>query len=304
MVALAVFLITIGVWTATQSIIPSEQMQKYPISIIDDLNRVVNISETPERIVSLSPNNTEILFALGLENKIVGVTNYCDYPQEAKNKENIGGFSTPSVEKIVALMPDLVLADDIHKDIINEQMQSLGLTIVVISPESINGILDSIRLVGQITESTGAAEKLILDMEHRINKITDKTKNLSDSQKTKVFFVIWIDPLMTFGPNTYGNEIIQLVGGVNIAVDATTEYPIYNMEVLVERNPDVIIVSTLHGLGVTADGVKIMLAGKNIAAVANNRIHSIDASLIDRAGPRVVEGLEAAIRYVHPELLF
>ena len=146
-VALAVFLITIGVWTATQSIIPSEQMQKYPISIIDDLNRVVNISETPERIVSLSPNNTEILFALGLENKIVGVTNYCDYPQEAKNKENIGGFSTPSVEKIVALMPDLVLADDIHKDIINEQMQSLGLTIVVISPESINGILDSIRLV-------------------------------------------------------------------------------------------------------------------------------------------------------------
>ncbi len=303
MVALVTVLITAGAWTVVQSPMPNEEAQKYPITITDDLGRVVTISGTTERIVSLSPSNTEILFALGLENRIVGVTNYCDYPPEAKNKENIGGFSTPSVEKIVALMPDLILATGRHKDIISGQMESLGLTIVAIDSEDVNGILDRILLVGQITGRTGAAERLTSDMRQRIDKITDKTKNLLDSQRPKVFYITWLDPLMSMGPGTFCNELIELAGGVNIAADATTQYPLYSMEVLVERNPDVIIVSISHGSsGATVDGLKTLLAGKNIAAVANNRVYSVDTNLTGRPGPRIVEGLEAMARYIHPEL--
>lgn len=299
---MVVSLIGVGAWIAGRQT-PSEPASGYSIMITDDLGRVVTISGIPERIVSLAPSNTEILFALGLENQVVGVTNYCDYPPEAREKENVGGFSTPSVEKIVALAPDLVLATGIHKDIISQQMEGLGLTIVAINPENVERVLDSIQLAGKATGRIEAAEALISNMRQRIDNITNRTRDLLDNQKPKVFYVSWLDPLKTLGPGTYGNDLIRLAGGVNIAADATTKYPIYSMEVLVERNPGVIIVSTSHGGGgPTIDGVKTLLAGKNIAAVEDNRVYSIDIGLTGRGGPRIVDGLETMAGYLHPEL--
>ncbi len=273
--------------------------EEYPLTIVDSLGRNVTIFKQPERVVSLAPSNTEILFALDLGDKVVGVTEYCNYPLVAQEKEKVGGFSTVSIERVVALEPDLILAAGIHESIVGD-LEGLGLTVVVLDSKNVDDILENIILVGKITGQVGVAEELTASMEHRINAITDKTK---DAQKRKVFYVTWHDPLKTAGPGTITHELIQLAGGSNIADDAKTKYPVYSLEMLIERNPDIIIVSSGHGAGgPTVENIGTLLQDRGISAVRNRRIYEIDADLVVRDGPRVVDGLEEMAKCIHPEL--
>ncbi|UZE92383.1 MAG: cobalamin-binding protein [Methanosarcinales archaeon] len=273
--------------------------EEYPLTIADNLGRNVTIFKQPERVVSLAPSNTEILFALGLGDKVLGVTEYCNYPLAAQEKEKVGGFSTVSIERVVALEPDLILAAGIHESIVGD-LERLDLTVVVLDSKNVDDILENIILVGKITGQVGVAEELTASMEHRINAITSKVEN---AKRTEVFYVTWHDPLRTVGPGTNIHELIRLAGGSNIAGDARVDYPIYSLETLIERDPDVIIISSKHGAGgPTVENIGTLLQDRGISAVRNCRIYEIDADLVVRDGPRVVDGLEEMAKCIHPEL--
>ena len=265
------------------------------------MGRVVNIKEIPQRIISLSPSNTEILFALGLGEKVVGVTEYCNYPPEALDKEKVGGFSTPDIEKIIALQPDLILADDIHKDEAIPALEEKGLTVFALMPGNLDGVLADIQMVGKITGKEKEAFALITQMESRIEAITDKTENLQE--RPRVFYVTWHDPLKTSGSGTFIHELIEKAGGVNIFQDVT-DHKAVDIELVIARNPEVIIACTGHGEagGKPFEWAKSEPRLQATEARMNNRIHEIDADIVGRTGPRIVEALEEFARFIHPEI--
>jgi iron complex transport system substrate-binding protein len=156
-------------------------------SVVDDLGRSVNIEKIPQRIISLAPSNTEILFALGLGDRLVGVTEYCDYPPEALDKEKIGGFSTPDIEKVIALQPDLILAGSIHAKEVIPALEERGLTVFALVPENLEGILKNIEVVGKITGKEKEAFELITQLKERIEAISDKTERLKTQERPRVY---------------------------------------------------------------------------------------------------------------------
>jgi iron complex transport system substrate-binding protein len=277
--------------------------QSPPGNIVDGLGRKVTINTVPQRIVSLAPSNTEILFALGLGDKVVGDTEYCNYPEAAKTKPKVGGFSTVDIEKVVSLRPDLVLATRIHDKTIIPALENLGITVVALTPGSLNEVLDSIKLVGKITGQDKEAAELIKNLGTRIEEITDKTQNLSPEQRPRVFYVTWHDPLWTAGTGTLSNDVISQAGGQNIASDITGDKTI-DLETVISRDPEVIIVSVGMGTGedLPWQYIKAESRLKNTQALLNDRVYKIDGDLIHRPGPRVVEALEEMTQFIHPEL--
>lgn len=277
--------------------------QSPPGNIVDGLGRSVTIDKIPQRIVSLAPSNTEILFALGLGDKVVGVTEYCNYPQEAMTKPKVGGFSNVDIEKVVSLEPDLVLATHIHGKTVIPALEKLGLTVVAITPGSLNEVLDSITLVGKITGQSREASKLINDLGTRIEAVMDKTRILSPDQKPRVFYITWHDPLMTAGTETLADDVISSAGGQNIAYDISGDKAI-NLETVIYRDPQVIVASVGMGSGGDLPWQYVQTEPRleNTQALLNDRVYKIDGDVIHRPGPRIVDALEQMAQFIHPEL--
>ncbi len=282
---------------------PTKEAAPSPIEITDQLGRTVKLERTPQRIVSLAPSNTEILFALGLGDKVVGVTEYCDYPPEAQEKPKIGGFSTPNIEKVVALSPDLVLAAQRHEDLIIPQLEQMGLAVFALKLKTLDETLEAITLVGEITGKEKEASQLVEEMGKRIKAVTDKTDKLSEAERPRVFHLTWHDPLKTSGSGTLYNELIQKAGGMNIFSDVI-DIQAVDFEALVARDPQVMIAGV--GMGSGEDKpfqyLKTESRLKNTEAAKNGRIYGIDLDLSGRAGPRIVDGLELFARCIHPEI--
>jgi iron complex transport system substrate-binding protein len=272
-------------------------------NIVDGLGRQVTISAIPQRIVSLAPSNTEILFALGLGDKVVGDTEYCNYPEAAKTKTKVGGFSTVDVEKVVSLSPDLVLATRIHDKTTIPALENLGITVVALAPGSLNEVLDSIKLVGKITGQDKEAAELTNNLGTRIAAVVDKTQKLPANQRPRVFYVTWHDPLWTAGAGTLADDVIRQAGGQNIASDLTGDKTI-DLETVISRDPEVIIVSVGMGTGqdLPWQYIKSESRLENTQALLNGRVYKIDGDLIHRPGPRVVDALEQMSQFIHPEL--
>lgn len=275
-----------------------------PPVVTDQLGRVVKLKTTdPQRIVSLAPSNTEILFALGLGDKVVGVTDYSDYPPEAALKPNVGRYDTPNIEQIVAAEPDLILADSIHKDTVIPQLESHGLTVVTLAPADFDGIFEGIELVGEITGTEDVAEELLEDMRDHIDAIADKTKDLAENERTSVFYLVWHDPLMTSGGDTLINEMIEMAGGRNLFPDVSGA-AFVDLEELITRDPQVIIVGV--GMGIDVETTMSVFETEprlqQTSAMRNGRVYGIHIDISGRTGPRIVEGLEAFARSIHPEL--
>jgi iron complex transport system substrate-binding protein len=261
---------------------------------VDDLGRPVVINGTPQRIVSLAPSNTEILFALGLGDKVVGVTDYCDYPPEAVDREKVGGYVNPDVEKIVALNPDLVLvAYGTPMDVINN-LVGLGLTVFGIKSTDLDDLLNDIRTVGNITGKEAEANALTYEMESKIEAITDATLELK--QRPKVFYMLWYDPLWTAGSGTFIDEIIEKAGGVNICQNITG-YAEISLEDVLASDPEIIIASEL-----SYDWAKNATELASTKASQTGRIYTLDDDLVQRQGPRLVDGLEWFAHFIHPEI--
>ena len=268
------------------------------VTITDDLGRTVNISSIPQKIISLAPVTTEIVFALDHGDKIVGVTNQCDYPQEAQTKPKVGDYWDPSVEEIVALGPDLVLTEA-YKPGLVPQLEELGLTVVVLQPTDIDGILHNILLIGQVTDAEERAQSLVASMEQRIQAVTNEVKNAS---KPGVFYEgdcsygIW-----TAGSGTFVDELITLAGGRNVGAIKEGYYEISN-EVLLWANDAIDIIVWADMGGVSPDDVKGNLPWSGLTAMQTEKVYVVDPDLVNRPGPRIVDGLEELARIIHPEL--
>jgi len=263
--------------------------------VFDDLGRLVAINGTPQRIVSLAPSNTEILFALGLGDKVVGVTDWCNYPPEALEKEKVGGYVTPDIEKIVALNPDLILvAYGTPMEVINT-MVGLGLTVFGIKTTDLDDVLNDIRTVGEITDKEVEAYALTSEMAVGIKAITDQTEELE--QRPRVFYIVGHEPsLWTAGSGTFIHELIEKGGGVNTCQNITG-YSEISIEYVLARDPEIIIASEWsYDWAINASE----LASTN--ASQTGRIYTLDDDLAQRPGPRLVEGLEWFAYFIHPEI--
>jgi len=283
-----------------------ESATPIPAQITDQLGRAVTVKASPQRIVSLAPSNTEILFALGLSDRIVAVTDYCNYPPEAKTKPSIGGFSTPNIEEVIAKNPDLILAADIHKDKVIPPLEAKGLTVIALNPKTIDEVITSIELVGKVTGKEKEAADLAANMQKRIKVVTEKTGKLSPEQQPSTCFVVWHDPLMIANFGTLQDELIKKAGGSNTVglLSSKSGYAEISLETFLAANPAVMIAGV--GMGTGEDlPLQFLTSETRLAdtdARRNNRIYSIDQDLVGRAGPRIVEALEQFARFIHPEL--
>ncbi len=271
--------------------------------VTDQLGRVVAFEQVPQRIISIAPSNTEIVFALGLEDKLVAVTDYCDYPPEAKEKPSIGSYSTPSIEEIVARYPDLILATSIHEKKIIPQLEEQGLTVLALSPSNLSEVMAAITLIGRVTGKEAEAAGVVAGIQARMKAVTDKTDSLPAERRPRVFYTVWHDPLMTSGSGTIQDELIQKAGGTNIAA-GLNDFVDISLESVLDANPEIMIAGVSHGNGQSLNfqfiSTESRLAGT--AARQNDRVYAIDGNLTSRPGPRLVEGLEQFAEFLHPEL--
>jgi iron complex transport system substrate-binding protein len=275
----------------------------FPLSFKDDLGRKVTLKAAPQRIVSLLPSNTEILFAVGAGQQVVGVTSYCNYPPEAAKKEQVGGITTKSLslEKIVALQPNLVLAASAQADII-PTLEKAGLTVMALKPATFDDIYANIEQVGQATGHSDQAKTLTAGLRQRVEAVKAKINAIPADKRPTVFYEVWHDPLMTAGPHTFIGQMMTLAGGKNIFNDVTEDWPQVSAEVIVQRNPTVIVGPTDHSDQLTAAAIAGRSGWANLDAVKNNRIYILNGDAISRPGPRIVDMLEELARKFYPNL--
>lgn len=260
---------------------------------LDDLGRRVSVSKSPSRIISLAPNITETLFALGLGDRVIGVTTYCDFPAEAKTKEKIGDTIKPNLERIIALQPDLVLLSTSSQlEKITHQLDQLAIPVYITNPRTVTEVVSSIRKLGEVTGTSSRAEELASSMQQQISAIKQS------EQHPRVLYVLQLSPLITAGKNTFINDLINLAGGISISGEETTDYPQFSRETVIARAPEVIILPESHGSEIV-DLESVKKTFVTTPAVKNNRIVTINPDLIDRPGPRIVEGLAELEKKIH-----
>ncbi len=279
------------------------QAQFQPGTYTDDAGREVTIDEIPQMIVSHVPSITEILFALGLEERVVGVSDYCDYPEEVKSKPSVGNYFNPSIENIVALEPDLVLTDGHSESIFQLDELEPPITYMVIDPKDIDGIFKDLELLGKVTGTESEAEALIDSMEDSIANVLAVVEG---APPVRVLFIIDATDLTlpwTAGPGSFVDALITMAGGENIAAQAQGAWVQLSIEEIVNADPEIIILPAKHGTAFTSPET---LMGHPVwqgtTAVKENGIFIIDDDLVSRYGPRIVLGLEEMAKIIHPEL--
>jgi len=275
----------------------------FPLAVTDGLGREVTIAAVPSRIVSLAPSNTEILFAVGAGSQVVGVTKYCNYPAEAQSREQIGGFSakTISVEKIVALKPDVVVAGDESQQPVIDALVQLNIPVIALKAGTFADVYRNIALVGQVTGHDEQARAVVAGMRQRVDAVAAKVAGIPQVERPTVFWEVFDEPLMTAGPSTFIGQMIDLAGGVNVFADITEEYPKISAEEVVRRNPAVIMGPDSHGDKLTPELIAQRPGWEGIAAAQAGRIVLIDGDIASRPGPRLPEALEAIAAGLHPD---
>ena len=251
------------------------------------------------RIVSLAPAATEILFALGLDEEIVGVSLNCDYPLQARSKEKVGTFSRPDAERILRLKPDVVFGTGLEQAPAVNALRRLKVRVVVSDPADLNGLYDSIREIGRLTGREREATALVKQMKRRVDHVAARTRDVLPARRPKVFVEVWHTPLMTAGKGSFVDELVRLAGGVNIASGAPRPYSLFTAEEVLRGRPDCVILTYQGG----DDRVLNRLGWGQVPAVLNRRVYGdIDPDLILRPGPRVVDGLEQIQKRLFPKL--
>jgi len=268
------------------------------VTVMDDAGTAVTLNATPQRIISLSPSNTEILAALGLLPRVVGVTDYCDTPEAAKNISRIGSYTAISIEKVTAKQPDLVIASDKTPKETISRLREIGLTVIVVAPKNVGHVVQDIRLVGEITGTGPEADTLATDISRRI--ATASSPKMPDSPT--VAHVVYLKPLYISGNNTQQDDIIARAGGNNV-FSGRQGWGTVSLEEFLLANPDIIIVS--GGGGMDASERNIILEEfmtnpqyASLSSVKNHHVYAIDADIISRPGPRVADAAEEVRRII------
>lgn len=271
-------------------------LNNVPITYTDFFGYTSTINSTPpERIISLSPNTTEILYFLGLENKIVGRTDYCDFPSSISSVQSIGNITEPNTELIVSLNPDLIITDGMQSEDFITNLRNLGLTVIIVrSNESLDGTYSIISDIGRITNTSPKAENIVNNMKDTFSKIDNIVKSIE--KKKTVYYSISLSEsgLYTSGANTYINELLSKAGLINIAIDM--DGWTYSLEKLIEHDPDIILCSNLYD----AESEILNFNGiKDLTAIKSKNVIKIDDNLISRQTPRNVEGIKLLLEEVY-----
>ena len=268
-----------------------------PRTFVDDLGRKIYLAKAPARIVSLAPSMTEILFAIGSSEQIVGVTQYCDYPPEARLKPKVG-YIHPNLESIVALRPDLVLAprEFLRADILGK-MEQLKIPTFILEAKTIEDVLSHIQTIGRMLGHSASADALVAEMRQRITEIKARTAALP---RPRLLYVLNSEPLITVGPDSFIGQLIELAGGTNVAARAKTPYPRLNMEEVLKEDPELLIFPVGTTEGISDSEQQIWKRWATLSAVKQGRFHPIPSDLLNRPGPRIVQGLETLAKTIHP----
>ncbi len=266
--------------------------------------KILDLKGPAKRIVSLAPSNTEILFAVGAGAQVVGRDTFSDYPPEAKSIQDIGGSNDQyNTEAIVALHPDLVLASDLNSPQLIASMEQLGLPVFPIqNPATLEDMYSNVQIVGDLTGHSKQAAKLVDSLKTRVAAVDAKVKTLNS--RISVYYELdATDPTKpyTAGPGTFVDLLIDRAGGYNIGHALTSQWAQISLEQVVADNPQVIILGDA-AYGVTPESVKQRPGWSGIAAVQNDRVYTFDDNLVSRPGPRLVDGLEALAKLLHPDL--
>ena len=267
-------------------------------SFVDDAGHRIYLAKPPARIVSLAPNITEMLFSIGLEEQIVGVTEFCDYPSAAKSKAKVG-YANPSVEAIITLRPELVLAPrDFLRPDLQAKLEQLKIPVFVLDAHTLEDIPLHIHTLGQMFEKVSAANAVTQLMRQRITEIRRKVEPLP---ARRVLYVLNSQPLITVGPGSFIHQMIGVAGGINIATQASDAYPRLSMETVLKEDPEVLIFPSGEVETVPRSEQQQWRRWGSLSAVKHQRFHEVSSSLLNRPGPRVVEGLEQLARAIHPD---
>ncbi|MBS4030771.1 MAG: ABC transporter substrate-binding protein [Clostridiales bacterium] len=264
---------------------PVAPVGPYPMTITDNVGRDVVITEEPLRIVSLMPSLTETLFALGLGERVVGVTSYCNYPKEALAIDNVGGLYDLNAEAILALEPDIVLAG--KSSTVQEVLDVLeanGVTVVVIDPQSLAEIEDAIREIARLTNVPDRGEQFAAEVHSGRNAVSREFAGVDLDLRPRVFILLDTDYLYTVGAGEFLSEMIEAAGGLNAAFNQGDGWLLLSEEVLFELDPDIIILT--HPTQIFANP-----SWEGLQAIANGRVYTVDGDLVSRPGPRVAQGL-------------
>lgn len=266
-------------------------------TVTDQTGRRVVLPAPPARIVSLVPSVTEIVFTIGAEARLVGVSDFCDYPAAARQKPRVGGMISPSLEEIVALKPDLVVATTAgNRHETFDQLARLKIPVYLVNPVAVSDVLDLIDRLGRLTDREAAADRVVATLRERIQAVSARVSGLP---RPRVLYVLWPDPLIVPARGALVSELITLAGGNSVTADGGEGYPRYSVEAALARNPEVILIAS-H------DATRSPLVRSKwerftqVPAVSAGRLHTVDGNLMHRYGPRIVDGLEVLARLIHP----
>ncbi|MBI5301248.1 MAG: ABC transporter substrate-binding protein [Chloroflexi bacterium] len=278
---------------------PTSAPAAFPLTITDDAGRAVTIKAEPKRVVSLAPSNTETIYALGKGATVVGVTEYCNFPPEAKEKPKVGGFAKIDLEKVVGLSPDLVLATNIHAKSIVPELEKRGLTVVVMDPKNMTEVIGKLTTFGKMLGANEDAGKLAAQLKSRMDAIISQVATAKT--KPRVFYEI-DKSLYTPGPGSFIDDMLVQAGGVNIAAAAKGNFVQLSVETIIAQDPEVIFLGDMN-FGETPEKIKVRPGWANITAVKTGRIVPLpNEDVISRPGPRIVEGFEMLARGLYPDL--
>jgi iron complex transport system substrate-binding protein len=265
----------------------------YPVEVTDQAGNKVTVKQEPKRIVSLMPSNTEIAYALQLDKKVVGVTTNDDYPEAVKKLPKVGDFKI-NVEKVVALKPDLVLANGANDKATLDQLKRLGIPVIVLDAKNIKDIYRSIAIVATAANAAREADNLIAKLQKEQRDIYAKVVDVPKEKRVKVF--VELDPtLFTVGGDTFMNELVLAAGGVNVAAELKG-WPQVSAEQVAKWNPDIIISS--YG---STDQIMKRQGWSTVNAVKEKRVYAVDPNLTNRPGPRIFQGVKEMAEQFYPE---
>lgn len=266
---------------------------------IDALGREVRLDRAPERIVTLAPSLTEIVYFLGLGERVVGVTKFSSYPPEAGRKPKVGSYVDLNAERIVSLAPDLVISTaDGNQPAVIGLLEKAGIPVFVVHPRNTREVIQTIVEIGRVCGVFDKAVALARELSARVDRIVAKTVGLD---RPLVFLQVNLKPIMTVNADTFSSDLIRLAGGRSMADGERINYPRISLEEVIRQGPNVIIVSSMERGGEFEKVKQQWLSLKMIPAAETGRVHLVDSDLIDRPSPRIVEGLEILARHIHPE---
>jgi len=266
-------------------------------TVKDQTSRMVNLPENPHRLVSLAPNITEIVYALGLGDELVGDTDNCDFPPQATSKPHVGTMVNPSLERIVALKPDLALGTpEANRRETADQLERLGIPVYGVTANTLEGTLASIEDLGKVLGRAAEATRLVAEMQARIDRIENRIKG---QPEPKALFVVWYRPLITIGPHTFIADVIRAAGGVPIGENLKGEWPRLTLEELLPLDPDVILFPKTESFSPSLKEFRGLPGWKDLRAVKDGRMYFVSET-IERSGPRLVDAMEELANILHP----